>query len=98
MPQQVLDEIFADEDSDYDPDQEDLNSQSNETLLQSNKEDVPGCFCFLDRHCNSPLGMNKVLSCLALSCLVVLYCIVICIVLIGSFISIFSNQLKAPQG
>ena len=41
MPQQVLGDIFPDIDkySDYDPDQEDLNSQSNETSLQSNKED-----------------------------------------------------------
>ena len=39
-PQQVLDEIFADKDSDYDPDREDFNSQSNETSLQLNKEDA----------------------------------------------------------
>ena len=38
-PQQVLDEIFADENSDYDPDREDLNSRSKETSLQVNKED-----------------------------------------------------------
>ena len=39
MPQQVMDDIFADDDSEYDPDREHLNSQSNETSLQSNKED-----------------------------------------------------------
>ena len=39
-PQQVLDEIFAGKDSDYDPDREDFNSQSNETSLQLNKEDA----------------------------------------------------------
>ena len=38
-PQKVVGEIFADENSDYDPDREDMNSQSNETSLQSNKED-----------------------------------------------------------
>ena len=38
-PQQVLNDIFAGKDSDYDPDREDFNSQSNETSLQSNKED-----------------------------------------------------------
>ena len=39
MPQQVLDQVFADKDSDYDPDHEDLKSQWSETSLQSNKED-----------------------------------------------------------
>ena len=39
MPKQVLDEIFVDEDSDYDPYRENLNLQSNEISLQSNKED-----------------------------------------------------------
>ena len=38
-PQQVPDEIFADENSDSGQDREDLNLQSNETALQLNKED-----------------------------------------------------------
>ena len=38
-PQQVLDEIFAGKDSNYNPDREDFNSLLNEALLQSNKED-----------------------------------------------------------
>ena len=40
-PQQVMDDIilFVDDDSEYDPDRENMNSQSNETSLQSNKDD-----------------------------------------------------------
>ena len=37
--QHVLGETCADEDSDYDPDREDLNSQLNETSLQLNKDE-----------------------------------------------------------
>ena len=64
-------------------------------------------FCF-DAFLIFQLSEMYVLYCIALQCIVfycvVLYCILLysivfyCILLIGAFISIFSYQLKAPQG